>query len=441
MPILFLKLWRDVLARKGQFAGLILVVALGISTFVAFQCSYLDLTNSVERANTELRFADFSTVTTGVPSTKVDAVRRVPGVLAAEGRLVQDVPLEVDQATNQRAIARIVGLPNTGRPAVNDLLLLSGRWPDSNAAEAVLQTKFAQETGTRPGDVLTLPTGQTHKHVTVVGIAASPEYMYAVPAKGSLPSPREFAVLFLRAQAAERLLGRPGTVTDVAVLVAPGADVDQVIRGVEEELGRSRVVASTRRADQPSSFMLAEEIEQNRLMALFLPAVILAISSSSLFIALSRLVTSQRREIGLAKALGYSDWQILLQYLSFALVVAGFGAALGFILGDQLAVLIAAQYVDLLGVPFLEHRVYLQVVAQAVAISACACILSGIAPAWRSSRLPPALAMNADPNSALAGGHLPIVERLFGPVLPASLTLRIPLRNVFRQKRRSFSTI
>jgi putative ABC transport system permease protein len=414
--MLLLKMWRDVLARKGQFAGLIVVVGLGISTFVAFQAGYLDLTRSVERADRELRFADFSISVSETSRIKAAAVVALPGVLAAEGRLVQDVSLEVDQQTNRTAVARVVGLPNTGRPAVNDLLLLAGAWPRRGGSEAILHTKFAQETGTRPGADLTLLMGRQHKHVRVVGIAASPEYMYAVPEKGALPSPGEFAVLFMRADDAERLLGRPGVITDVAVIVSPEASVASVVREVEDELGRSRVVASTLRADQPSSFMLAEEIEQNRVMALFLPAVILAISASSLFIALSRLVTSQRREIGLEKALGYSDRQILGQYLSFALVVAGFGAVLGFLGGDLLARVIAAQYVDMLGVPFLEHHVYPEIVAGAVAISSLACVLAGIVPAWRSSHLPPAQAMYADPNAALSGGKVPLLERALSPM-------------------------
>jgi putative ABC transport system permease protein len=416
--MLLLKMWRDILARKGQFAGLIVVVGLGISTFVAFQAGYLDLTRSVERANRELRFADFSISVSDTARIKVAAVSALPGVLAAEGRLIQDMSLELDDQANQTAVARVVGLPNTGRPAVNDLLLLAGAWPRRGGSEAILHIKFAQETGTRPGDELILGTQRQHKHVRIVGIAASPEYMYAVPEKGALPSPREFAVLFMRADDAERLVGRPGVITDVAVIAEPEADVDQ-----------------------PSSFMLAEEIDQNRVMALFLPAVILAISSSSLFIALSRLVTSQRREIGLEKALGYSDVQILCQYLSFALVVAALGAGLGFALGDLLARVIAQQYVDMLGVPFLEHHVYPEIVAGSVAISTVACLLSGIVPAWRSSRLPPAQAMYSDPNIALAGGRISLLERALSPVLPATFVVRIPLRNLFRQKRRSFYTV
>ena len=83
------------------------------------------------------------------------------------------------------------------------------------------------------------------------------------------------------------------------------------------------------RAEQPGYDGLKSELDQNRVMARSLPVLVLLISSMSLFIALSRLVTAQRGEIGLAKALGYSDGQILLHYLSFALVVAAGGIVLG----------------------------------------------------------------------------------------------------------------
>ena len=68
-------------------------------------------------------------------------------------------------------------------------------------------------------------------------------------------------------------------------------------------------------------------------MARSMPLLVLVISSMSLFIALSRLVTAQRGEIGLAKALGYSDGQILVHYLSFALIIAAGGSLLGVGLG------------------------------------------------------------------------------------------------------------
>jgi putative ABC transport system permease protein len=92
-------------------------------------------------------------------------------------------------------------------------------------------------------------------------------------------------------------------------------------------------------------------------------------------------------------------------------------------------------------VPFLDHRLDAGIALSSAGISALSCLLAGLAPAWRSARLAPAVAMHSDPNLAMAGGRVPLVERLLGPLLPRAFVFRIPLRNVFRARRRSFYTV
>jgi putative ABC transport system permease protein len=440
MRILLLKTWRDLLARKGQFVALILLVALGILSFVAFLTGYLDLTASVSKANTELKFADFTVKVLSAPTGEMAAVARVPGVAAVEGRLVVDTTLDVGEGT--QPIARVIGVPANRRPRVNDLLIEEGRYiAGEGQGEALLHTKYAFDTGAKLGDVLTLRVGGERQKVRIVGIVSSPEYMYAIPEKGALPVKADFAPIWVAQHDAEEIFGRADAITEVAIRIEPGADIDAVIDGVETVLEPYRVLETVTQAQQPSAFGINSEIDQMRTMAFALPALILLISASSLFIALSRLVTSQRGQIGLAKALGYGDGAILLHYLLFALVIAVAGSLIGIALGDVLSRLISQQYVEMLGVPYMDHHVYPVVIFGAVALSSLACVAAGIAPAWRSARMAPAHAMRSDPNAALAGGRRPLVERVFGWALPRSFTFRIPLRNVFRARRRAVYTI
>jgi putative ABC transport system permease protein len=437
--ILFLKTWRDMKAHKGQFGSLIALVALGILSFVAFLTGYLDLSASVERANAELKLADFSVAMLGAPAGELSAVRRVPGVLAAEGRLIVDAGLDV--GGDKQPVARVIGVPEDRHSRVNDLLVEKGRYLSDAHDEILLHSKYANDTGAKVGDTLLMRLGEERKRLRVVGIAASPEYMYAVRSKGDLPTPGDFAVLFMRQSAVERLFGRPNEITDVAVLVSPGADTDRVIDDVEKVLEPYRIVSTVKQADQPSNYLIHSEIEQNRVMSIWMPLLILGISASTLFIALSRLVNSQRGQIGLAKALGYTDGQVLLHYLLFSVTIALAGSVLGMLLGDLLAREIAREYVTMLGVPYMDHHVYWQVMLGAAAISTLACLAAGYAPARRSARMAPANAMRSDPNAAVAGGRVPLVERAFGWAMPRTFTLRIPVRNVFRARRRSAYTV
>ncbi len=439
--MLTLKAWRDTLAHKGQFIALIVLVALGITSFVTFQNGYYDLLASVEEAYSRLHFADFTVRVERMPLAAARDVESLDGVEAARVRNIQDVGLEFDNGGRQ-ATARIITIPDAPESAVNGVYVEAGRFPAPGARrEALLHPKFSQETGIGVNDTLTLRVGGERQTVRVVGIASDPEYLYPLRTAGDIPSPGEFAVVFMTEPTAESLLGTSGYGNDIAVRVTPGTDVDDLIDEVERELRPYTVIDSVPRAEQPGYDGLRSELDQNRVMARTLPVLVLLISSMSLFIALSRLVTAQRGEIGLAKALGYSDSQILLHYLSFALVIAVGGIILGVFFGLLGARGIALSYTSILGIPFLESGFYPGVLLVAAGIAVVSCIAAALVPALNSARLAPAIAMHADPNKSLAGGRIPLVERLLGPILPRSFTFRIPLRNLFRARRRTLYTV
>jgi len=349
---LVLKAWRDTLAHKGQFISLILLVALGIMSYVTFQNAYFDLRGSLDRSYSELRFADLTVRVDRMPFSAAREVERVPGVASARVRTVSDVGLEL--ASGDQATARVLSTPGE-RAAVNAVVVEKGRFPSAEAeSEVLVSSQFATDTNTSPGDLLTLRIGGERVRVRVVGIGTDPEYLYAMQSEGDLPTPGSFAVLFVTERTIEHLFGTVGAGNDMVIRAEPGTDVDELAERIEDELRPYGLVATALRADQPGFDGLKSELEQNRLMARSLPALVLVISAMSLFIALSRLVAAQRGEIGLAKALGYSDGQILGHYLMVAVIVAVGGSVVGVTLGLLGARGVASTYVSMLGLPFLS---------------------------------------------------------------------------------------
>jgi putative ABC transport system permease protein len=440
MSMLSLKAWRDTLAHKGQFIALIVLVSLGIMSFVTFQNGYYDLSASLDEVYNRLLFADITVRVDRMPLSAAQHVELMPGVAAARVRTVQDVGLDI--ARGQQGTARIISIPDDGAGNVNGVYLESGRLPAATARdEVLLHPKFAAETSTRLNDTLTLRVGGERRIVHVVGIASDPEYLYPLRGTGDLPAPGEFAVMFVPERGAESLLGKAGSGNDVAVRADPGTDIAELAEDLEAELRPYGVIMTAPRADQAGYEALRSELDQNRIMALWMPLLVLAISSMSLFIALSRLVTAQRGEIGLAKALGYRDGQIMVHYLSFGLIIAAGGSLLGVGLGLLGARGVAATYVSFLGLPFLKSGIYPGVLVIAVGVAVISCIAAALVPALKSARLAPAIAMHSDPNQSLSGGRMPLVERVLGPVMPRSFTFRLPIRNIFRARRRSLYTV
>ncbi|NTU72476.1 MAG: hypothetical protein HGB10_11750, partial [Coriobacteriia bacterium] len=178
VSMLTLKAWRDMLARKGQFIALVVLIALGITSYVTFQNGYYNLRASLDYAYSTLRFADLTVSADRIPDTAARAVERIPGVSAALVRSVADIGLELEDG--EQATARVIG--SAGQSAkVNAVHIEQGRYPAPGARDEVaLSTQFASDTKTRPGDRVTLLIGGQRITVRVVGIGIDPENLYAM---------------------------------------------------------------------------------------------------------------------------------------------------------------------------------------------------------------------------------------------------------------------
>ena len=97
-------------------------------------------------------------------------------------------------------------------------------------------------------------------------------------------------------------------------------------------------------------------------------------------------VTERTREIGIRKALGATQREILFQFLIEAVTVTLIGAAIGLVLGGVIAFTVA----HLSPIP---ARVPLGAVVAALAMSAVAGVAFGLWPAWRAALMDPVEAL------------------------------------------------
>lgn len=434
------KLRRDLLAARWQFAAATLVIVLGVALFDGAYMSYQNLRASYDRSYQRLRMADLWFPLRDAPATVVDQVREVPGVQAASGRIVAEVPMYLPAQEGRRILARVVSMPAGQRPAVNDVKISEGRYFTAVAGREVLvERSFARHHHLRPGSTVYLvgADGQPAAF-TVTGIVLSPEYLWVARSEQDLfPLPDNFGVLFLPQGQAEGLLGQPGRINEVAVVVAPGASAAQVQQGVAsvlEPYGLGRVVSQ---GEQLSNRLLKMDLDAFSELAVVFPILFLTVAALALYTLLNRLVQSQRSHIGLMRAIGYSQTQIMVHYLGYALVVGLAGAVVGTGLGYLLSVLITRLYVGILSVPFVAVRPWWGAMSLGFAVGLVAALVAGLAPAWASARVPPAEAMRPSPPAA--GRYLPLERRL--PFLrPLPYTWKLPLRNLIRNRRRTLYT-
>jgi putative ABC transport system permease protein len=180
------------------------------------------------------------------------------------------------------------------------------------------------------------------------------------------------------------------------------------------------------------------DLEEMGEFAEIFPLLFLIVGALATYIFLTRIVHNQRTQIGLMRAIGYSRRQVLLHYLGFALIIGLVGAVAGTIVGYLLSELVTRFYVGILGLPFTQVQVHWLAIEEGMMLGIIPCIIAGLIPAYTASRIKPAEAMRTP---APAAGRRLLIERLFPFLRRLSSLWKIPLRNVFRNRRRSLYTV
>ena len=454
------KLLRDMGSSKAQFGAVAAVIALGIAAFVGVYASYQNLHVSYEYTYDVLRMGDYFITVDYLPERAVREMDSISGV-HAEGQLVGNVKLDLDTEGGQRVEARVVSLPSDTRPVVSDVKIESGAYfSPGNKREVLLPPAFAEYHDLEPGDSLTIEHDARKTSYLVAGIAIHPEYLWvSKSAEEPIGTAKTFGVIFMPQQRAEDTFGMQGMVNQVGLAFDDGLVVDDAVDQVKRILTRYgiknftskddqvsvgarkidivqgvRTAYMVPREDQLSYDILKADLDGLQDMAFLFPVLFLSVAALAIYILLGRLVESQRVQIGLMRALGYTKAQVLGHFVEFALVMGVIGSASGALLGHLMASALTSYYGEVLALPFIQVTAQWGVTAVGVSVGTVVPILASIVPCWASARMQPAEAMRPP---APPAGHRTFIEILLPFIPRLHSTFKLPLRNMFRNPRRT----
>lgn len=414
MKALNLKLFRELWQVRIQMLSIALVVASGMMTVITMRGSYESLVIARDTYYAQTRFADVWAPLVRAPLAVGEQIAAIPDVTAVDVRISFLATLDLPDVA-MPALGRFISLPAHGRPLLNDIVIKAGRYIDAAAAdEVIVSEKFALARQLRPGDSIRAVINGRSQLLKIVAIANSPEHTYAVPPGSLLPEDARYGVFWMSEQFLGPANDMDSAFNEIALTVSQDANSNAILEQVDAILKPYGGLGAYLRADQISHQTLQSELDQNRIMGTVIPGIFLSVAVFLLHQVLSRMVTTQRSEIAILKAFGYSNMEVGRHFLMFA-VVAVFGGAVaggigGIYLGDAM-IRLYAKYFDL---PNLEFRLAPALLLLAVAVcfaGACSGALSAV---QRAVRLPPAEAMRPEaPTSYRAGfvehlgrGHL-----------------------------------
>ena len=387
------KLFRDLDRLKGQVLTIALVVACGVASFVALRGTFASIEQARARFYDEQRFADLFVQLERAPDEVALDLEALPGVARVETRIVEPAMLPLpDLPEPVRGTA--LSLPREPLGALDAIHLRDGRLPDAgHADEAVLLQAFADAHHVRAGDRLPVVLNGTLRHLSIVGIASSPEYVMAIAPGALAADPDRFAVVWMTRDALGAAFAMEGAFNEVAIALRPGASQAAIIDAVDRALPRWGGLGAFGRDRQLSNRMLDGELTQLSSIGAIVPAIFLGVAALLVNLVLSRLVFLQQPEIATLKALGYSNRQVGRHFLQLVLVIGGAGALVGIVLGGWLGGLLVGLYVRYFKLPGLAFHFDLRDALLAVGISLAAAAAGALGSVRRAVRMPPAEAM------------------------------------------------
>ncbi len=387
------KLLRDLGELKGQAAAIAVVIAAGVMTLILSATNLDSIRFSQERFYDEYRFADVFAQLKRAPERLSDRLRDVDGVDQVHTRVQAPLRLEVP-GFDDPVRGRAVSIPDGGQPTVNRLYLREGTLPEPGSTnQVVISEAFAQAHDLHGGDPLSAIINGRLDTLIVSGVALSPEWVYTIGPGDLLPDYKRFAVLWMNRRALARAFDMDGAFNSVALTLQAGVAPEGVVDELDLVLEPYGGIGAHGRDEVVSHRFLSDEIDSLEVMAWVLPVIFLGVSAFLLNVLMGRIVRTQRQQVALLKAFGFTNGDIAWHYGLLTGLIVALGAVLGVVLGAWAGDAMAELYHEYYRFPELTFRLRARIVALGILVAGGAAMLGTFRAVSEAVALAPAEAM------------------------------------------------
>lgn len=394
MSVLDTKMWRDLNRLKTQALAVSLVIGCGVATLVLALGAYRSLDQTRSAFYDRYQFPTVFASANRVPASIQARLTDIPGVSRALLRIRKPVLLDMPDL-EQPATGIVVSIPDDRNDGLARLYLRSGRLPFSAAEDevAVLES-FALAHALSHGDTVVALINGRKRHLRVVGIVVSPEYIYAMGPGDMVPDPERFGVLYLHERALGSLFDMRGVFNDIALSTYRQADLRRITDALDALLESYGGTGAHGRSEQMSHAFLDSELVGLKAMSAVIPPIFLLISAFLVNMIMTRLIALEREHIGLLKAMGFGNLAVTLHYVKLVVVIAVVGFLIGALAGTWLGQALTELYGEFFSFPFLIFDRSADLYLLSLIVAVASAVAGAVRAIWKTVRLAPAVAMS-----------------------------------------------
>ena len=425
------RLLRMIKSSKGQFISVVVIIMVALSIFISFSTTAVNMRNAIDYYYEETKLSHIHVQLMRIPQGALRQVESIEGVTDVQGRVSFDVPLKTDDEEEKVRI-RIISLPEGGGKV--NRLYSPQTIDEITQGNAILIKQFAEARNIMPGDIIEPYINGREHSLKVIGVASSSEFVYLMENEQTMmPAPEKFGVVYVTEEFAQSTYGYKGSYNEILIRVKDESMIDDVADELDKRLDKYGVKRIIKREDQLSPKILSQELMGLDMMAAAIPVLFLIVAGIIISIVLSRMVSNDRMAIGVLKALGYSNREVLLHYLKYALSIGVTGSLMGIVIGLLLAGVLSEIYAMFFEIPLLKVDIHYVYIIYSLFLTSLFCIASGLMGARHVLGITPAESMRPEPPKS---GKNIFIEKIGFFWRRLSFSWKMVIRNILRSKRR-----
>lgn len=313
------KMLRDMKLNKTQFIAIFLMAFIGIFAYSGIYSEYYGLVQTSDEYYADANMADGWI--DGIDFDDSD-VEKISGFAN-----------QTDRQEVVRSVADMEGKPDitlhfTQKGTISKFHTTEGE--DFNASDASgvwLDKRFADERDLKVGDSITFEFDNQTIKKKIMGLGYSPEYIYETSPSSLTPDFSQLGFAYLSYKA------YPESIEYNALLVKYDSSDNDFKEKLDDSID---YLSFTKKENHLSVSKFANEMTQHKMIGDVFPIVFILVTFLTLLTTMTRIVTHQRTQIGILKAVGFKDSTIILHYISYAFVPVFLGAVLGLITGPMI---------------------------------------------------------------------------------------------------------
>lgn len=327
MKKLLLKLLRDIKESKGQFIAIILVVLSG----AVFNAGLLTISNGLSSYTSkyykDYNLSDLYVYYAQISQDNISTLEEIEGINRVEGRYT----FEATQNLNDlKADLRIHSIPKSNE--INKVTIIEGKIP-SKKDEIVLDSHYGKEHNYNVGDKIKINVDKKEFEFEISGFCEDVEHAYNVKDSSvAFPDHKSYGVGYIPEEKISDILGAL-YYNELIVDAKENYNMEKLSKEIESKSKDMPYLYELTKERTVSFAVIDQNIKSTKSMSIILPIVMFIVASIIIFLTMSRIINTQRSQIGIMKALGIKNRSIMAHYIGYSIFTVITGFTIGSIIG------------------------------------------------------------------------------------------------------------